>query len=139
MFPQNLLKKISELIEEAERQLRDNYLEIVRNILVVGGVGIFFIILVVLLVTRLSSPESHNQKVNKNVNISQKNDVSKIKLLVSNEFEYPDVKLFDLTSDYVDFIPTRKYYVPDFKQSVKDYDVILEERIKDSLKFNFEK
>ncbi len=139
MFPQNLLKKISELIEEFERQLRDNYLEIVRNILVVGGVGIFFIILVVLLLTRLSSPGNHNQKVDKNVNTSQKNDVSKIKLLVSNEFEYPDVKLFDLTSDYVDFVPTRKYYVPDFKQSVNDYDAILEEGIKDSLKFNFEK
>ena len=139
MFLQNLLKKISEIVQNIEQQLHDNYIDIVKMILVIGGVIIFFIVILVLLITRLSAPKVVNIKDDKK-NISKyKENFSKVKLLVSNEFEYPNIKLFDLTADYVDFIPTVKYNIPNFKQSVKDYDAILEDSIKDSLKFNFEK
>lgn len=138
MFLQNLLKKISEIIKDIEQQLHDNYIEIIRNILIIGGVVIFFIVILVVLIARISAPPV--VKKQEKVTVSKyKENFSKVKLFVSDEFEYPDIRLFDLTNDYVDFIPTKKYNVPNFKQSIKDYNVILEDSIKESLKFNFEK
>lgn len=143
MFPQNLLKKVSEetskIIKNIEQQLHDNFIDIVKMVLVVGGIFIFLIVILVLLVTRLSAPKVIKIKEEKKIESKYNEDFSKAKLLLSNEFEYPDIKMFDLTTDYVDFIPMRKYNIPDFKQSIKDYDIILEDSIKESLKFNFEK
>lgn len=138
MFLQNLLKKISEITSSIERELHNNYIEVLKKILIFGAIFIFFLILLVVIVVRASSPKVV-KKQEKVVLNRHKEDLANMKLFLSDEFEYPNLKLFDLTNDYISFLPMKKYSLPSFKQSVKDYDVILKDSIEDGLKFKFEK
>lgn len=139
LFPQNLLKNLSERLKNLEEYIENNFLNIIKITLIVGGIALFFIVLLVLLITRLSSPTvTVKKEENKIINKYEEN-INKVELLTINEFVFPDIKLFDLSSDYVDFIPSKKFNISTFKQSVKDYDSILEKSINESLKFGFEK
>jgi hypothetical protein len=68
-----------------------------------------------------------------------KNEVLDELLLNSDDFILTDTNNYDLTNDFVDMLPKKKYQLPDKSLIIKEYDKLLSRDINESLKFNFEK
>ena len=60
-------------------------------------------------------------------------------LLTANDFVMPAAKSFDLSSDYIDFLPNKQLMLPDKKILDKTAEKLINDQVDDSLKFNFEK
>ena len=143
MFPQNLLNKFSELLQgekfkKLEDSLNNNFKEIIKNIIILSVVLIIFIALLVGIITRATSPryEKVALKPKENpVNLTEQKD----NLISVEDFEFPVIGAFDVTTDYIDLAPVKKIKIPDYKPIIKEYDMILDDSVNGSLKYNFEK
>jgi hypothetical protein len=141
LFLQNLLKKLIDIlkIDKVKTSVDENYATIIKIVLVVGGVIIIFIATIAFIVARNSAPTISLRNLNQETMIGKKNAKTDTKMLINNEFVYPPILSFDVSNDYVDLMPVKKFKIPAFKTTINKYDIILEDDIDDTLKFNFEK
>ena len=59
--------------------------------------------------------------------------------MTPNDFIISRSSSVDLTNDYIDFMPKKKYDLPDKSVVKEEYEKVFEKEIEDSIKFNFEK
>ena len=76
---------------------------------------------------------------NKTSEKNKKNEAMDELLLNSDDFILSDTNNYDLTNDFIDMLPKKKFELPDKRMIVKEYNQLLNLDINDSLKFNFEK
>lgn len=136
-----MLKKLIDIlkIDKVKTSVDENYATIIKIVLVVGGVIIIFIATIAFIVARNSAPTISLRNLNQETMIGKKNAKTDTKMLINNEFVYPPILSFDVSNDYVDLMPVKKFKIPAFKTTINKYDIILEDDIDDTLKFNFEK
>lgn len=147
MFLQDLLKKINEnkkklpnifSKENLNYLLMNNFKDI---LVIIASLGILVIIFTILIVyCRNTNSQKISENEINNGKYEEKKSVYDELLLTPDQFIILDSKSFDLTTDYIDFILTKKKFeLPDKVIVKNEYDKLLEYEINESIKFNFEK
>ncbi len=147
MFPQDLLKKINNYIKKLNNLFsKENLNNLLINnfkdiLIIIGSFGILIIIFVIFIVyCRSGNSQKITESDIKSKEYEEKKSVYDELLLTPDQFIILDSNSFDLTTDYVDFILTKKKFeLPDKNIVKNEYDKLLEYEINESIKFNFEK
>lgn len=117
--------------------LEQNFFNILKIILLVG---IFTIILIIILLSLNQDKYFLNKTENiKDIDKSKVENFVDKDFLLENEFIYPKITFFDITTDYKEFMSLKGNNPPDMSNVINEYDVIFKNSIQESLKFNFEK
>ena len=108
--------------------------------------SVCFIILVIVFFAAISGRDKSNNHSVNNVDEFQEESLLEQKpvysddfLLTADDFVLPVIEGFDVTSDYVDFLPAKKFQSPDNSIIEKEYEKIVENTVADRTKFIFEK
>ena len=147
MFLQDLLKKVNNFIkkisvlfskENLNHLLINNFKEVVIIIICFGILVIIFTMFIAFC-KRSSNEKKFEQQVLQ-VEIPDDTQVIQEELLLTpNDFSISNSSTFDITNDYIDFMPRKKYDLPDKNVVKKEYEKLLEKDLEESMKFNFEK
>ncbi len=143
MFPQKLLKRLSEIFsrDSIEFLVTNHFTEIVITIVSLGA----FVILIIITLFALSPHHSIPQKENISKESAvikentEENAVIRELLLSPDDMIIPSIRAFEVNPEFVDFLPRKKFELPDIKIVVNNFNVILNNSIDETLKFNFEK
>ena len=143
MYLQNLLKKLAEIF--SAKTFKDLLINNFRDLLLITGSICFIILVIVFFVAISGNNKSKDYNLN-NVDISRQESSLEQKsvyydefLLTADDFVLPDIESFDVTSDYVDFLPAKKFQSPDNSLVEKEFKNIVDDTVEDSTKFIFEK
>lgn len=147
MFLQDLLKKINEIIkkvsilfskENLNHILINNFKEIMVIIICFGILVITFTMFFAFC-KRNNSEKNLQNEITRNEITNDKKQFQDELLLTPNDFIISRSSSVDLTNDYIDFMPKKKYDLPDKSVVKEEYEKVFEKEIEDSIKFNFEK
>jgi len=142
LFPQDLLKKLSEILslDKIKNSVEDNYSTILKMIFAIGGILVLFVGLIAFIVGKSAPPTVDMNEVKRKAKVEEEKRVKvDDTIIINNEFVYPPIASFDLSNDYIELMPIKKFKVNDFKSTINYYDIIAKEDFEESLKFNFEK
>lgn len=140
MFLRNLLNKITNLFDKDD--LKSIFINNFREIIIIV-VSIWVIILIIVLFGIMSSKKVDNsiskipENSNKDKELAKRTNDEL--LLNSDDFILSESYSYDLTNDYVNLLPKKKYELPGKRLIIKVYNKLSEQDINESLKFNFEK
>jgi hypothetical protein len=144
LFLQNLWKKFNDIVapffkntdfKKIEEFVNESYTDILKAVGIVGGVLIAFALLIVFIFTLNSKPAEKKKESATTVNDGKiKADVS---VLLADEYMYPQVESFEINGEYENFMNIKKYKIPDFNSI--NYDIMIDDCINESCKFDFEK
>lgn len=136
----NIKKKVSILFskENLKHLLINNFKEVMIIITCFGILVIIFTMLIAF--CKRNNNEKNFERQSLQGEITNNKEIIKDELLLTpNDFIISNSSSFDITNDYIEFMPKKKYDLPD-KSIVKDeYENLLNKEIEESLKFNFEK
>lgn len=138
------MKKLSNVFskDNVEYLVTNHFTEI---LVIIGSFGIFVILFIIMIFAFSSKNHSYNDKekisteeraVKQNV---ENNRVNREILISPEDLIVPTIKSFNVTADFEDFLPGKKFEMPDMKIVVDNYQIILNNSIEESLKFNFER
>ena len=113
-----------------------NFAQIMRIILYVGAGLVVLIVITSLMIGRgCSRPDSTFSTPVRPASDPREED---FQMLMRDELVLPVNHTFEVSDDYIDFMTLKEYTPPRIEMVVKDYQTILEDAVKDELKFNFE-
>ena len=113
-----------------------NFAQIIRIILYVGAGLVVLIVITSLMIGRgCSRPDSTFSTPVRPASDPREED---FQMLMRDELVLPVNHTFEVSDDYIDFMTLKEYTPPRIEMVVKDYQTILEDAVKDELKFNFE-
>lgn len=142
MYLQKFLKKFTEIFskDNLEQILNNNFKDI---IIIISAIGALIIILIIIFNSfcfkKIDNNKKSNIEIDKNINTQMNLESSDYSFITAEEFVIPEIKSFDLSSDFIDFLPTKKFQIPDKSIINKNNDILINDSIQDSYKFNFEK
>jgi hypothetical protein len=143
LYLQKFLKKFIKIFsrDNIELLIINNFKEI---IVIISSLGIIVIILTIIFTGFCKN--NLNSSIKKSVSdqiidnkIEKTNQDTAIQLLSAEDFIIPDIKNFDLSSDYIEFLPNKKYNKPDNIIIEKITDKFINDTVEETYKFNFEK
>jgi hypothetical protein len=142
-----LLKKVNNFIikssvlfskENLKHILINNFKEVMIIITCFGVLIITFTLLISFCSRKNKEDFIENQVFKDETSIETK-EIKEELLLTPSDFIISNSSSFDITNDYIEFMPKKKYELPDKKIVQEEYEKILEDELEESLKFNFEK
>ncbi len=138
------MKKLNNVFskENIEYILINHFTEV---LIIIGSFGIFVILFIIMIFA--FSSKNHVSRDNGKILTEDKavkqnaenNRVIKEILISPEDLIIPSIKSFNVTADFEDFLPQKKFEMPDMKIVVDNYQIILNNSIEESLKFNFER
>ena len=140
MFLRNLLNKINSLVnkEDLKSIFINNFREIVAIV-----VSIWIIVMIIILFGIMGSkkiaPENNKTLESSNREKALEKKVNDELLLNSDDFILTDSVKYDMTNDFVDMMPKKKFEMPGKDVVRGEYDKLQNKDINESLKFDFEK
>ena len=106
---------------------------------IIGAIGFFIIILIIFVLSgrcggvQYKSDPEVIQRDERQIYAGQQF------ILTPDEFIIPDIKSFDVSSDFIEFLPTRHMNPPDIDLINSDISRLIDDSIEESILFNFEK
>lgn len=138
MFLQDLLKKIAEIfaLQNLKNLVVNSFREIV---IIIGALGFITILIIIFVLSgRCGSVIIEDEPTTVFLHDGS-NYAGQEFILTPDIFEIPNIESFDVSSDFLEFLPTRHNQPPDIEIINKDRDKIIKAEINNSLLFNFEK
>lgn len=146
----SLLRSVKKLVKEFKPEILqqiviENFKEIIFLIF------IFFLIIIIIILFVISGIKDKPENITKKETLMQKEltekkniqkkqfEYSKDILLTVDDFLLPDIKTFDLSFDYIEFLPNKYYTLPKVDIFKKDYEAFFDETVQKELEFDFEK
>ena len=106
----------------------------------ISALGLLVIILIIFIISGSQKNSiKENQNVYQDEGLKKEEYITQETLLTPEEFILPELMSFDISNDFVEFLPKKQFQSPDMGIIIKNYDKMIEDTIEDSCKFNFEK
>jgi hypothetical protein len=139
LFLQNLLKKLAEIFNA--KDLKDIVIHNFREIMIIiGALGLIVVIIMLFVFTsRCGRINRENAEIPKKEIIEKQNEFKKEMIVTPDDFLLPSIKTIDISTDYVELSPARRYQAPEMKIIENDYKKLINDTINDTCLFNFEK
>jgi hypothetical protein len=147
LFLQNLPKEIAKLLDRFKKvDLKSIFMNNFRDIVIIF-VSLWIVVMAVILLAVLNGKKNgvesraavEKKATQNDRDIEAKKEVLSGLLLNTDDFILPETRSVDLTNDFVDLLPKKKFEVPDKSFIKKENNKLLEKETEESLKFNFEK
>ncbi|MCG8570964.1 MAG: hypothetical protein MJB14_12565 [Spirochaetes bacterium] len=132
-FAHSLLKKIDDFVTHNLKEV----------IIVIGVFTGIIIVGTILFSAILSSGKSKKNPLvieeTRETPVEQSLNYDQLDYLLKDSVAYPHLKSFDVTMDYIDFMPLKADYQPDKEAFQYELDQLIQVTLEESCKFNFEK
>jgi hypothetical protein len=147
LFLQNLPKEIAKLLERFKKvDFKSIFINNFRDIVIIF-VSMWVVVMAIVLLVVLNGRNSGNENraaadkkaLEKQRDIESKKETLGELLLNADDFVLPESRSVDLTNDFVDLLPKKKFELPDKSFIKKENEKLLKKETEESLKFNFEK
>jgi len=142
LFPQDLKKKISEIIDVIEDSLQFYFKEILLGLFLIGAIILVIVIFISIFAAKCSYDNAMKKLPMEAIDISKLKEGkrrAKLDILLQDTLLYPKTENNDLVEQYIDFSPTKKLKQISFRPILKEYDKLKSVSLQESLMFDFEK